>query len=241
MKKSMKGNGSSPGGVSPRDLRELAEQLQRPSGKVGQEVAAAMARGNAAMVLRAARAAAPEPHHRILEIGPGGGELALDLVAKLDVGGAYVAVEHSPDMAQLTEARLRAGSLVATQVLIGTLGDSAIETALGEQSFDLFVAVNVVYFVADLASFYEAAAARLSAGGRSVIGIRSDPCVAALPFTQFGFHRRSLDVHLGAMAAAGFIEIRADYSDEGRTEFDGHEFTLDSIIITAVRGGAARI
>lgn len=217
--------------MSPEEMQAVAAQLRRPSGAHAAEVAEMMAKGNAAVVQRVAASMPIEAGHHILEIGPGGGELAMKLTSALGPSGRYLAFEYSPDMVELVRRRLSTPARV--EVVGGDFLNPEVGSAAEAGRFDHFVAVNVAYFVDDLDAFFGRARACLRPGGRLVLGQRTEPCLADIPFTEYGFHRRSLDVYLRALGRNGFERVTADFAFEGSFDAGGRSFPIDSVVITA--------
>ena len=210
-------------------LRGVAAQLARPSGKAAEQVAATMNAANCAMTARVIETLAPQADETIAEIGPGNGVLSLPIVDALGDGGRYLGIELSAEMAAAAANTLRAAGTARVDIYNGDCRSAPV----GPDSLDGLMAVNVLYFVEDLAELFGTIAGWLKPDGRAVFGIRSPECLNALPFTQYGFRIRSLAAVEGPLRGAGFANIASSYRDEGKTMFGEMEIAIDSIVIEA--------
>ncbi|MGF1511312.1 MAG: class I SAM-dependent methyltransferase [Myxococcota bacterium] len=217
------------------DLAELAQQLGRPQGELGLRVAQAMQVSNARMHDRSHAALELSADMHVVEVGPGSGMLSEPVVRCLGAQGRYTALEYSRDMADLAATRLQGLSAAPVSIHCVDVSDPNLQVPVAAGSVDRLLAVNVVYFIDDLDSFLGRVAAWLRPGGMCVLGVRSREVLCQLPFTRFGFRIRSLDTYLTALGRAGFREIAAFYEDEGPTDFDGMQFSLDAVVVRATR------
>jgi predicted TPR repeat methyltransferase len=96
---------------------------------------------------------------------------------------------------------------------------------------DAVMAVNVLYFIDDLNSFFETIAGWLKPGARAVFGVRSPETIARMPFTQYGFNARCSDEIEALMRASGFNHVDIACYDEGLVSLGDIEIAMDSMII----------
>ena len=214
--------------MTPEDIQNIARQLACPSGEDGDTISEKMNRMNGFITARCLEALNPSSGQAIIEIGPGNGALSEPLVDLLGSCGTYHAIERSPDMAAITHNRLTARNAAAVRVHCGDCDDAPIAT----RSLDGAFAVNLLYFIPDLEGFFGTLQHWLKPSGRAVFGVRSSLALKAMPFTKFGFHIRGLDKIIATFNAAGFINISANYHDEGSVDFDGIDMPMDSLIIS---------
>jgi cyclopropane fatty-acyl-phospholipid synthase-like methyltransferase len=212
--------------------RQVAEQLARPSGEGGVQITTAMNDTNAFITARALESLGVGAGERMLEVGPGNGRLSLETVRGLGDKGAYLGFEYEADIARIAQETLSETS-ATVEVRPGDFMGHAPEAP----GYDALLAVNVVYFMDDLAAFATRCREWLSPGGRAVIGQRSMPAMADLPFIEHGFHLRPLDELLRALHRAGLEDVEARFFDEGSTSLGELTVEVDSIIVRAKRPG----
>jgi len=208
------------------ELRFLAVQLSCPQGTAGIEVANKMNMLNLFMTEKALEMLAPKSGEVIAEIGPGNGALSQSLLAALGPRGRYLGIEMSETMADEARQRL-SGMDCATDIICG----NCLEIDLEAGSIDGVMAINVLYFVDDLAPFLARLFGWLKPGGRIVFGVRSDHVLKSYPFTQYGFNIRSIDEIRTAMTVSGFVAVGSIAYDEGEAPFGDAMLSVDSVII----------
>lgn len=210
-------------------LREIASQLACPHGDNGYETAEKMNALNAFITDKSIQAVAPQSGQAIVEIGPGNGLLSVPLVKALGAQGHYLGIELSADMAALARKHLQQiGQNV--DILCCDHEQAAIPAA----SVDAILAVNVLYFLADLHKFFTHIKTWLRPSGRLVLGLRSPQMLRATPFTQYGFHIREMTEITQALREAGFHDIQTTEYDEGVIDFEGLQLHIDAIVLTAM-------
>jgi arsenite methyltransferase len=188
-------------GLRERVLSAIAGQLGRPHGVIGRGVAIFLNRGNRRAVAAAVHASAIAAGESAADIGFGGG-IGLDLLLqRIGDGGLVHGIELSGDMLQ------RARSRFAKQIEAGTLRlelGSLTALPLDDNSIDVAITVNTIYFVPDLDAACEELARVLRPGGRAVLGIGDPEAMAKLPFTSYGFTLRPVTDVVAALENAGF-------------------------------------
>ncbi len=208
--------------------QQIARQLARPSGDGGVKMTTAMNRTNAFMTARALEALEVAAGERLLEIGPGNGRLSVDAVRRLGPDGAYLGFEYEADIAALARS-----ALIETGVPVDIRSGDFMGHEPEEHAVDALLAVNVLYFFADLGRFVERCCQWLRPGGRAAIAIRSTAALRAMPFVEYGFHLRPLDDVMRALKCGGFESIEARFFDEGTTTLGDFTVEVDSIIVRA--------
>lgn len=211
------------------DLREIAAQLACPSGNMGISVAEAMNKGNAFISARTTEMLNPKPGETIAEIGPSNGLLSTPVVEAIGRKGQYIGLELSSEMAEAATQNLEKANSAQILIHVGDAMDAPIKTG----SLDGLFAVNLLYFVEDLAGLFGEISNWLKPGGRAVFGVRSAKALKAMPFTQFGFRIRPLDEIVECLQASGFGSVESSYFDEGAATIAGLEILVDSQIIMA--------
>jgi SAM-dependent methyltransferase len=210
-------------------LRSLAAQLARPSGEDAETIAAAMNEVNSAITARAIETLAPQAGEVIAEIGPGNGVLSLPIVKALGSDGRYLGIELSDDMARAAAATLGAAGPSRVDIHNGDCRSAPVDAA----SLDGLMAINLLYFIDDLADLFGQIANWLKPNGRAVFGVRSADSLNAMPFTQYGFWVRPLEEIETALRQSGLATIASAYHDEGTTMLGELEIPVDSIVIEA--------
>ena len=185
---------------------------------------------NAFITARTLEALAARPGERLVEIGPGNGLLSLPVVEALGAAGHYTGLEMSAEMARQAEANLTRAGGPAIEIQHGDCMAAAFES----DSIDGLYAVNVLYFIEDLAGFFDQVSRWLKPGGRAVFGLRSEKSLTAMPFTDYGFRIRPLEEITGLLKAKGFDQVTSDYYDEGTSKLGDLEIPVDSLIAKAV-------
>jgi len=211
------------------ELRAVAAQLSKPSGKAGEAIAKSMNVVNTALTAWSIETLAPRAGETIAEIGAGNGALSVPIVETLGDGGRYLGIELSEDMARAAAATLGAAGTARVDIHNGDCRSAPVETA----SLDGLIAISLLYFIDDLPDLFGQIADWLKPDGRAVFGIRSPDSLNAIPFTQYGFRVRTLDEIETALRQSGFTNISSAYHDEGTTMFGEMEIPVDSIIIEA--------
>ncbi len=210
-------------------LRGIAAQLARPSGEGAETIAATMNEVNNAITARVIETLAPQTGEIIAEIGPGNGALSVPIVEALGDDGRYLGIELSDEMARAAAATLGAVGPARIDIHNGDCRSAPLDAT----SLDGLMAVNLLYFIDDLADLFGQISNWLKPDGRAVFGIRSADSLNAMPFTQYGFRVRPLEEIETALRQSGFSNIASTYQDEGTTMFGELEIPVDSIVIAA--------
>lgn len=211
-----------------KELKMLAAQLSCPTGEVGVEVGNTMNELNQFITDKTIEKLAAKQGESIVEIGPGNGSLSTPILQSIAEGGRYLGIEMSQTMAE--ESRRVLGNYGAD---IEIVCEDCLAVDVEPGSVDAILAVNVLYFIDDLAAFLNRAASWLTHGGRVVFGVRSDTVLNSLPFTQYGFNVRSIDEITLLMKGAGFVTVESTVYDEGVVNpFEDTEIAVDSVIIS---------
>ncbi len=210
-------------------LKSIASQLARPSGEGAAEIGAAMNISNEFITARSIEALSPQQNETIAEIGPGNGTLSEPIFNTLGKNGKYFGIELSQDMAE--EARQRLSNKASDIEII--CGD-CLNVDIPTNSVDGLLAVNVLYFIDDLDKFLSRVFSWIKPGGRVIFGIRSEKALKSLPFTQYGFNIRGLDLIKDRMKQIGFKGVESSYYDEGVVTLGELELPVDTIVVKGI-------
>lgn len=181
-------------------LRLVAQQFRRPHGLLGHLWGWLMDRANGREIASSVEALSVEPHHRVLEIGFGGG-LGLQLLLASAREGTVTGTDLSEVLRSRAERRfagpIREGRLRLVAAAVERL-------PFDDLSFDRVVSVNTVYFWSapeqGLAELFRV----LERGGRVVVSMRRPELMRRLPFTRYGFTLYEPWQLQEMMEAAGF-------------------------------------
>jgi ubiquinone/menaquinone biosynthesis C-methylase UbiE len=209
-----------------KELRSVASQLSCPEGEFGLSVGNKMNVLNQFITNKTIEALSAKQGESIIEVGPGNGFLSIPLLDVLGKEGHYFGVEMSELMAA-EASRILSDKKCTVKILNG----SCSEVNVMPSSIDGVIAINVLYFIEDLITFFKQLLSWMKLGGRVAFGIRSDKALNNLPFTQYGFNVRSTDEVEMLMDQAGFVSIESSVYDEGMTPFGDIDIPVDSVII----------
>lgn len=165
------------------DSKELSSQLKKPTGDTGREVANALNDSNRGLYDLSFKMMKLEVDFQILEIGFGNGihfPEYFEIEPEVTVAGA----DFSEDMCQ--EAKINNHELIHS----GKLSIHCAETSslpFPDASFDLIVALNVIYFLNPPELHLKEIRRVLTTGGLFLIGFRPRHSVEHLEFTKQNF------------------------------------------------------
>ncbi len=198
---------------------ERALLLSKPEGKLGVALGESMNNTNAKITEAVYRRLRPQSGDRVLEIGFGNGRL-LPLLTRQTDGLSYVGIDISETMVA-EAARFNRALIDAGRATFRLASAEAIPYP--DASFDRAVAVNVVYFWADLVRVLTEIRRILRPGGLSIIAGIDVATAAAAPFTrdEFGFRAREADVLVALHRETGFASVDVESFDEVVKRPDG--------------------
>jgi len=184
--------------------RLTARHLRQPTGIIGRYFGWAMNRLNQEMNESAVNHLEVEPHHRVLDVGFGGG-LSLALLNGRIGSGQIQGVEISQTM--LSRAARQFSSLIANDRLVLKRADIAA-LPFDDQFFDRVCTVNTLYFWPDIPCGLQEIHRVLQPGGRLALGFRPRKVMEQLAFTQFEFELFEIDEVHALLTANGFRAVK---------------------------------
>ena len=171
--------------MTEEDLKMLAAQLSHPKGDTGIEVGLRMADNNRGMIITTLDELLLSPGDKVLEIGHGNGWHLPDLFESYS-DSHYVGLERSELMHNEAKSRYQSQSDRLNGTADFILNDSPI-LPFQDQSFQRIFSVNTLYFWEDPDRMLTEIARILMPGGSCLLSYADASCLAALPFTKYGF------------------------------------------------------
>lgn len=205
-------------------LDEIAAQLRRPNGDLGRIVGENMNVSNRLLTERAFARLHVAPGDRVLEIGPGNGQLVPALFAA-QPDFAYVGLDYSALMVEEANRHL-AGPQV--QFVLG----EAEAMPFPDAGFDHVFTANTLYFWEEPLRTLAEIGRVLRPGGGLVIAIRSAATMRALPFTQYGFRLYEAADVVSLLTSAGYVADPPESWAESTT-FQERVIPLQSVLVYA--------
>jgi SAM-dependent methyltransferase len=198
-------------------LRYFGTQFGNPRGPLGALFGKIIfARGNAVFNQWVTQQLDVQPDSHILEVGSGPG-VTLQALAAWAPAGHVVGLDHSPVMVgqakRRNRATMRAGRLDVVE-------GSAESLTFDDGSFDLVVAIHVLYFWPDAGASLQELRRVLRDGGEVAIGFYLEEYAPRLTQDAFALTGARLAVSPESVAtllqAAGYSDIRVIANGHGR-------------------------
>ena len=209
-------------------FKEIAAQLRKPYGEVGNEVAEKMNEGNREMNLGTIEMLDVSEGDRILEIGMGNGFFVKDILnAAANV--AYIGCDYSEDMVRLA-SELNGDFVKGGQAEF--IHCSADGIPIPDHSVDKLFTVNTLYFWEDqgqtMAEFYKV----LKPGGLLLITIRPGRVMHKYPTTKYNFNFFEKEDLEKLLSSNNFdvFEVR-EVVEENMTEIFDETFASEYLIV----------
>lgn len=190
----------------------IVRQLGRPSGWFAPLAALFLNRGNADQNRDCIDALGLEPGFEVLDVGFGGGVSIPRLLEECSEG-RVVATDISSEM--VTRARSKwAREIEAKRLEVVECGADRMSFADGR--FERAMTVNTLYFWPDLAGGLAEVLRVLAPGGRFVASVVPAEMLESFGFPSAGFRAEAPEYYVAALEAAGYAEVRADPTDDGK-------------------------
>ena len=193
----------------------IAGQLRRPSGYFGRHIAARyMTWVNVQINQQTLEALSVQPGDRVLEVGPGSGDL-MNRIVPMVPRGTVTGVDFSPEMIDVCSRRF-ASLIGAGRIELRCASADAMPFA-GDQ-FTKACTVHTIYFWPDPAAVFREFWRVLRAGGRLVVAFFPVVAMKELRATA-AFARYDGDEVARLMEQSGFRDIRVLAGKDRRAEF----------------------
>lgn len=215
-----------------QQLRQIASQLHQPHGDGGIEVGQRMNVGNELINRRAIAQLAVQPSDRILELGPGNGFFARELVAVSPLV-RYTGCDLSEVMIEQAN-QLNAELVQSGQVQFVLRTGSALP--FPDASFNKLLTINTLYFWNDPAAELAEIHRVLVPGGLVIIGIRPRRLMEQMPFVTYGFTLYHPEQAADLLTANGFEVVNLIVEPEPGQVFFGKSIHMETVLICARNG-----
>ncbi|MAL17904.1 MAG: hypothetical protein CL670_06530 [Balneola sp.] len=182
------------------DPKELSNQLKKPTGKTGLEVAKALNESNQGLYDLAFELLDLKPDQKVLEIGFGNGK-HFSQYFTVEPGLNVTGVDFSEDMCK--EAEHRNSRLIDD----GKLSIQCSETSslpFQDHTFDCIIAINVIYFLNPPALHLQEIRRVLKPEGTFLVGYRPRHSVEHFEFTKHNFALYESDELIALMESNSF-------------------------------------
>lgn len=211
------------------DFKAVAEQLRKPDGEFGKQVAGNMNVSNALLYTRAIQQLAPGSGDNILEIGMANGFFVKDILAAAE-NLRYTGCDFSETMIQESKELNKEWMESGKVHFLLTSADSLL---FKDNTFDKALVVNVIYFWTEPAKELREIRRVLKKGGRLVIGMRPKASMSTYPFTAHGFRMYERKEVAELLGANGFQVLNAQQQEEPDQQLSGRTIAVESLVISA--------
>ena len=204
------------GGISQMGLQDfIAGQLRQPTGFFGRHIAARyMTRVNVEINQRTLEALSVQPDDRVLEVGPGPGDL-MNRIVPMVPRGSVTGIDFSPEMIDVCSKRF-APLVESGRIELRCASADAMPCAGGQ--FTKACTVHTIYFWPDPSAVFREFWRVLGTGGRLVVSFFPVVAMEKLRATA-AFARHDGDEVARLMEQAGFRDIRVLAGKDRRAEF----------------------
>ncbi|MCP9292136.1 class I SAM-dependent methyltransferase [Gracilimonas sediminicola] len=202
--------------------KELSEQLKKPTGKNGLEVARALNESNQGLYDLAFKLLELKPNQNILEIGFGNGKHFSQYIQK-EPELTLTGVDYSADMCE--EAKASNTTLIDEDKLTIQCAETSA-LPFSNDEFDVIIAHNVIYFLNPPEPHLQEIKRVLKPGGLFLIGHRPRHSIEHLEFTRHHFVLYEADELVELMKTNGFMIADQHSNSYQKSAVDGTSFQV---------------
>ena len=214
------------------DSKELSSQLKKPTGNIGREVAKELNDSNRKLYDLSFEMIDLKPNDRILEIGFGNG-IHFPEYFEFESDVTITGVDFSEDMCDEAKT-LNPGLIESGKLYIHCADTSSLPFSDG--SFDLLIAINVIYFLEPPELHLKEINRVLKTDGLFLIGFRPRHAVEHLEFTKQNFILYEPDELKDLVEENGFEVINEKTNTHQKISVDETEFEVkDSCLLAKKR------
>jgi len=211
--------------VNKPDLKTIAGQLRKPSGKMAEQIAAKMNVINNSLYDFVLDVMNLRENENILEVGFGNGKFFSKLFSRspnLRISGIDYSTEMVKAAIENNKNEIKTGRLKLHR---GNSNDLPYQ----DEYFDKVFCNNVIYFWDHPGRHLKEINRVLKPGGKFYSGLRSKESTQAMPFSKFGFNLYETDEWRSLLRNNGFDFIEAKQKYDPVIEDEGEEYHLESI------------
>ena len=188
-------------------LKDLAQQLSKPNGEQGINVANMMHNTNIGMTTNTIEALTIANNDQVLELGHGNGKHISSILCKAE-NIAYIGLEIS-DLMQKQAIENNTPAILENKASFHLYDGNKIP--FNDSTFNKILTVNTIYFWENPKAFITEIYRVLKPGGFFAIGFADKNFMETLPFTAYGFNLYSKEQasHLAEIAGFSMISINS--------------------------------
>ncbi len=217
--------------MSTDNYKQLAAQLRKPQGAMGDEVAEFMNAGNELLNRNTIQQIKLTGDLSIIEIGMGNGKFIPELFEMFSIS-SYHGCDYSMDMVQ-SATRLNEGNPEKHKVHFYHC--EAKQLPFVSQTQDVIFTVNTIYFWDDVDQVLQEFGRVLVNNGQLIIGLRPKHLMQHYPFVQRGFQLFSAKEVENALLKNGFTTVEVSSYREPDFTNGGVTFPVESLVVSAYK------
>ncbi|MBO6524597.1 MAG: class I SAM-dependent methyltransferase [Balneolaceae bacterium] len=209
------------------EYKEIAAQLRKPNGELGEIVAEKMNEGNLLMNQNTIKALNISDSDSILEIGMGNGFFVKDILSLAD-GLHYIGCDYSEDMVLLSQ-KVNARFIDSGSARF--FHRKAEELPVGDSSIDILFTVNTLYFWEDHTAILSEFRRVLNQNGKLILSFRPAEVMELYPPTKYNFDYYSKEEAADLLKEYGLEVLEVQEFEEPPIERDGQSFPPKHVIL----------
>ena len=215
--------------MTTEEQRVLAQQLRKPHGELGLEVAHFMNKGNEVLNRNTIQNIQLKPNAHIVELGMGNGRFVSELF-DIEQTITYFGVDYSEEMVNQSRAYNKDLTAAGKTFFYHNV---ATKMPFEDQTVDVMFTVNTIYFWDNPSAVLAECKRVLKLGGQLVIGLRPKAQMKNYPFVQFGFTMYSSEEVISLLTLHGFHQVEA--KEIAEPDFVTKEMTMPvrSLVVSA--------
>lgn len=210
-------------------IKQVAAQLRKPTGELGNQVAEMMNTGNLMMNQNTIKALDIKANDSVLEIGMGNGFFVKEILSK-SPGVSYLGCDYSQEMVKASEVINR---IYVKKGYASFHQADANNLPAKKASVNVLFTINTLYFWDDPSAVLDECKRILKLNGTFVLSFRPSEALKMYPTTKYGFNFFSEKEAQQLLIDHGFQIISSTKFEEPSIEIDGKRFPPKHVIIVA--------